>query len=147
MKRAQRVVASSTEEINVTGVQAPIEVRRHPKARRMTLRVSRTRRAVIVTLPPQCDIDQAGNFLTSNIEWVQKHLGTLPQPVVFQNGAIVPLRGEPHVVVFSGKRGRGTGVVNREVGADGIARLFVAGDIETAPRRLMRWLVDQLFAP
>ena len=42
-------------------IGAPIEVRRHPKARRLTLRVSRTRRAVIVTLPVQCDLDEAAH--------------------------------------------------------------------------------------
>lgn len=143
MGRARTTVATATEEICISGVPAPIEVRRHPQARRMTLRVSRTRRAVIVTLPPQCDIDQAGTFLNSNIEWVRKHLGTLPQPISFQSGVIVPLRGEPHILDFPGCGNRGSGVVHREPSLDGIATLIVRGQNETAPRRLHRWFVDQ----
>jgi predicted metal-dependent hydrolase len=136
-------VASATEQISVNGVHAPIEVRRHPNARRMTLRVSRTRHAVIVTLPTQCDIGQAGNFLTSNLAWVQKHLGTLPQPVRIDHGVIIPLRGDPHRVVFCDKAERGSGVVNREHGEDGIQRLIVNGAPDSAAKRLLRWLADQ----
>lgn len=143
MRRTRGATAPATEEISISGVQAPIEVRRHPKARRMTLRVSRTRRAVIVTLPPQCDLGQAGTFLNSNLDWVRKHLGTLPQPVAFCEGVVVPLRGEPHRVLFSGRESRGQGVVNRRHGHSGEAELVVLGDDETGPRRFQRWLVDQ----
>ena len=143
MGRTRGAATPTTQELCITGVQAPIEVRRHPKARRMTLRVSRTRRAVIVTLPPQCDIAQAGTFLNSNIEWVQKHLGTLPQPVAFRGGAVIPLKGEPHVIVLAAKKERGTGIVTIEQVPGEISRLIVAGDQETGPRRLHRWLVDQ----
>ncbi len=58
----------------------PVEVRRHPGARRLTLRVSRTRRAVIVTLPVQCDLGEAGTFISRNIEWVRERLDSLPRP-------------------------------------------------------------------
>ncbi|MEO1264701.1 MAG: hypothetical protein AAFV26_03230, partial [Pseudomonadota bacterium] len=30
--------------------------------------VSRTRRAVIMTLPPKCDLAQAGDFITSHLD-------------------------------------------------------------------------------
>lgn len=143
MGRTRNAAASAAEELSISGVKAPIEVRRHPKARRMTLRVSRTRRAVIVTLPPQCDINQAGTFLNSNIEWVQKHLGTLPQPVAFQSGVVVPLRGEMHEVEFLSTCARGEGVVNRIAATDGISKLVISGNDETGPRRLQRWLIDQ----
>ena len=62
---------------------APVEVRRHPKARRLTLRVSRTRRSVVVTLPEQCDLGEANNFVHRNIDCVRERLGTLPEPVAF----------------------------------------------------------------
>ena len=61
--------STSHEKLSVLG--APVEVRRHAGARRLTLRVSRTRRAVIVTLPLQCDLGEAGSFLNRNIDWVK----------------------------------------------------------------------------
>ena len=49
--------------------------------------MSRTRRAVIVTLPVQCDLDEAGSFLHRNIAWVRERLDSLPVPVPFRDGA------------------------------------------------------------
>jgi predicted metal-dependent hydrolase len=117
---------------------APVEVRRHPGARRLTLRVSRTRRAVIVTLPVQCDLDEAGTFLHRNIEWVRERLDSLPEPVPFRDGAFMPLRGEPHRIGFCG-RAKWRGTVRRAKGA-GFAELMVSGDPANAPRRLSDWL-------
>lgn len=107
----------------------------------MTLRVSRTRRAVIVTLPLQCDLGDAGTFIHRNIVWVQEKLAALPEPVPFADGAIVPLRGTRHRVIFCGPR-RGEGLV-REVEGSSFPELHVAGDTDHAPRRLADWLVAE----
>jgi hypothetical protein len=107
----------------------------------MTLRVSRTRRAVIVTLPMQCDLDQAGTFLHRNIVWVRERLAAIPDPVPFADGALVPLRGRPSRIVFTG-RTRGEGVV-REVEGASFPELHVAGEPEHAPRRFSDWLVGE----
>jgi predicted metal-dependent hydrolase len=127
-------------------IGAPVEVRRHPGARRLTLRVSRTRRAVIVTLPVQCDLDEAGSFLHRNIAWVRERLDSLPVPVPFRDGAFMPLRGEPHRVVFadrSGSRSRGKSELRGSVRCCARAEypeLEVIGAPEHAPRRLREWL-------
>ncbi len=123
-------------------LDCPVEVRRHPGARRMTLRVSRTRRAVIVTLPVQCDLGEAGSFISRNIEWVRERLESLPRPVPFCDGALLPLRGEFHRVVFTGTRGPGR-VVQRQPSAIGLPELHVSGRKEHAPRRLRDWLFDE----
>jgi len=123
-------------------LDCPVEVRRHPGARRMTLRVSRTRRAIIVTLPVQCDLGEAGSFISRNIEWVRERLESLPRPVPFCDGALLPLRGEFHRVVFTGKRGPGH-VVQRQSSEIGLPELHVSGRKEHAPRRLRDWLFDE----
>ncbi|MGQ0673980.1 MAG: M48 family metallopeptidase [Hyphomicrobium sp.] len=125
-------------------IDAPVEVRRHPGARRMTLRVSRTRRAVIVTVPPQCDLGDAGTFLHRNIGWVRERLAAMPEPVPFEDGAIIPLRNHRYRIVCRGRR-RGESVVT-EVPAgpcSSFAELHVAGDREHAPRRLADWLIGE----
>lgn len=121
---------------------APIEVRRHPGARRLTLRVSRTRRAVIVTLPMQCDLVEAGSFLTRNIEWVRERLGNLPDVVPFEDGVLVPLRGEPHRLVFAGRR-RGAPPVERRTSPAATPTICVHGEPSTAPRCLRDWMFDE----
>ncbi len=129
------------EELSVLG--APVEVRRHAGARRLTLRVSRTRRAVIVTLPLQCDLGEAGSFLNRNIDWVRARLDSLPQPVEFRDGAFMPLRGQTHRLVFTGTKCNGRlGVVVRQTGRP-FPELHISGDIERAPRRIKDWLAAQ----
>lgn len=144
--RKTKAFASSTLKANsIDELGAPVEVRRHPGARRLTLRVSRTRRAVIVTLPAQCDLDEAGSFLHRNIDWVRERLDSLPSVVTFKSGAFIPLRGEAHRIIFTGRisgRGTKTGAVTR-VEARDYPELHVTGLSEHAPRRLMDWLWNE----
>jgi hypothetical protein len=130
------------ERLKVSGLDEPVEVRRHPTARRMTLRVSRTKRAVIVTLPMTCDLKHAGEFLRTNLDWVRERLTSVPDPVPFTNGGLVPIRGVPHLIRFTGPR---RGVPVRIVNVAGAAHgeVHVAGEPEHAPRRLRDWLVAE----
>ena len=120
-------------------IGAPIEVRRHPKARRLTLRVSRTRRAVIVTLPVQCDLGEADSFVHRHIDWVRERLGNLPHPVHFTDGMVVPLRGVPHRLSFQGTVS-GRAPVETFSSSQDTPELRVFGLPEHAPRRLKDWL-------
>lgn len=136
--------ASSSIALNHEGIRAlgaPVEVRRHASARRLTLRVSRTRRAVIVTLPLQCDLDEAGTFLNRNIAWVRERLESLPRPVQFRDGVFMPFRGETHRLVIKGHIDR-RGVVTRHAQAP-FPELHVSGAHEHAPRRLLEWLMNE----
>jgi predicted metal-dependent hydrolase len=137
---------TKTIGLEVHGIAAPVEVRRHAGARRMTLRVSKTRRAVVVTVPLQCRMDEAGRFIKSHIEWVRDRLGRVPEPVPFVDGAHIPLRGEPHRIRFTGKSGRGRAVVDISEHASGMPSLDVCGRVEHAPRRLKDWLAQQALA-
>jgi predicted metal-dependent hydrolase len=139
MRQARGAPSAASQKIRLQGIPTPVEVRRHPGARRMTLRVSRARRAVIVTLPMQCDLDAAGRFVSTHVEWVCERLGSLPDPVAFRDGAIIPLRGIPHGIAFTGRERRGR-VVAIEHAPCGMARLSVSGAPEHAPRRLRDWL-------
>ena len=141
MWQARAVREASIDHVAVHGINAPIEVRRHPGARRLTLRVSRTRRAVIVTLPLQCDLEEAGTFLHRNIRWVRERLESLPVPVPFADGAIVPLRGRQSRIVFRGPC-RGEGVVMQKA-SGAFSELHVSGSLEHAPRRFADWLVSE----
>ena len=74
MRRTRALEEQVLKRPRIDELCCEVEVRRHPGARRLTLRVSRTRRAVIVTLPVQCDLDEAGSFLNRNLEWVRDAL-------------------------------------------------------------------------
>ena len=132
----------AAQVLQFQGIPATVEVRHHPSARRMTLRISRTQRAVIVTLPMQCNLEQAGRFVSRHMDWVKARLGSLPKPVPFVDGAEIPLHGSPHTVCFLGQLRRGP-VVSNERSENGGGRLVVSGDPAHAPRRLLDWLVAQ----
>jgi predicted metal-dependent hydrolase len=141
MRKTSKLVSPGLENESIGNLGAPVEVRRHPGARRLTLRVSRTRRAVIVTLPVQCDIDEAGSFITRNIAWVREHLDRLPPAVPFRDGVFIPLRGEAHRVVFAGPAKARKPVERRA--KTPYPELHVHGRIEHAPRRLKDWLAQE----
>jgi predicted metal-dependent hydrolase len=123
----------------------PVELRRHAGARRLTLRVSKTRRSVVVTMPAECRMEEAGRFLRSHIDWVRDRLGRVPEPVPFVDGARIPLRGRMHRVRYAGIA-RATPIVDAEESAGAMPRLSVSGRAEHAARRLKDWLSDQALA-
>jgi predicted metal-dependent hydrolase len=134
-------LSSKTRSVRLEDIGAQLEVRRHPGARRLTLRVSRTRRAVIVTLPLQCDLDEAGTFLNRHIDWVRARLDSLPNHVPFEHAAAMPLRGVPHTISFTGStRSRLISIDKRNGNRPSIV---VPGDEDLAPNRLTRWLFDE----
>ena len=141
MRKAKARASSKKPERRLEDISAQVQVRRHPGARRLTLRVSRTSRAVIVTIPVQCDLDEAGTFLSRHIDWVRERLDSLPDPVPFRDGVAMPLRGEPHKVVFTGA------AVTRIVSVAAVdghrPEIRVPGSLETAPRRLRDWLFEE----
>ena len=122
-------------------IGATVEVRRHPAARRLTLRVSRTRRAVIVTLPVQCGIEEAGSFLNRNLDWVRERLDSLPVPLPFRHGMLVPVRGVAHRVIMPGEMPRRR--VVRSVEAHPFPELHAPGDVAAAVKRLEQWFAKQ----
>lgn len=141
MRRKPDSAPLSLDDPRFEAFGARLEVRRHPQARRMTLRVSRTRRAVVVTLPSQCEIGEANSFVERHIDWVRERLGSIPEPVPFVNRALIPLRAAPHRIVFCGRR-TGTGLVTPVQGPD-YRELHVSGPLESAPRRFKQWLCDE----
>lgn len=142
MKR-QTAKANSVQLLRVDGISAPVEVRRHPTARRLTLRVSRTQHAVILTMPRSSDLAEADRFLLRNRDWVCERLERVPEPVPLAHGSTFPLRGVPHEIAFEVAK-RGSGVV--EIAARAGRRapvVIVRGNPEHAPRRLRDWLVAE----
>ena len=142
MGRSCASASSAPVKLNVQGLNEPVEIRHHPAARRLTLRVSRTQRAVIVTLPMQCNLKQAGQFLTSHLDWVRERLTSMPSAQPFAHDGMVAFRGILHRIVFCGKR-RGAPVVEVVNHEALTPELYVSGDFECAPRRLRDWLISE----
>ncbi len=129
-------------------ISVPIETRIHPRARRMTLRIDQARGRVVLTLPKGCRRNEAIAFVRRHQDWLRESLAALPAAVPFEDGALIPLEGRMHRLVFGARRRRGgtsAGVVWIEAsrGGRGRPRLCVAGAPEHGSRRLRDWLVDR----
>lgn len=152
MPRGTVRALSFQQDRKVTALGAPVEVRRHPSARRMTLKVSHTRRAIILTVPNGVRLEEAGNFLARHIDWVRDKLGEVPDARPFADGGELPVRGIRHRICFVGDRNpadigaqrmRGEVVWSKPAADGGPPLLCVAGLNEHAPRRLQDWLTAQ----
>ena len=110
-----------------------INVRRHRRARRYTLRIHSSTREVILTMPPRGSLREAKAFAQKHGGWIAARLRRLPAAAPFADGATVPLRGVAHRVLHCPGR-RGT--VWIEQGESGEHLLCVAGDAPHVERRV-----------
>ena len=114
-----------------------VTVRRHPRARRYTLRVRERDRSVVMTIPPRGSLRQARDFAERNAGWIAARVKKIPEGVPFADGATIPLRGVPHAIAH---RPKARGAVWTEVNADGTALLCVAGSAQHIARRVRDFL-------
>ncbi|TCT05949.1 M48 family metallopeptidase [Aquabacter spiritensis] len=127
-------------ELQLDGEALQVALRRHPTARRMTLRVRNATRDVAVTAPLGISLSTADAFVQRHAAWIRTRLCRLPEPVPFADGASVPLRGDPHRIVHRpGARGN----CWLETEDDGTALLCVAGDAPHVARRVRDFLKRQ----
>lgn len=79
----------------------PVEValRRSARAKRYSLRVSRSDGRVSLSLPLWASEKEALEFLRAREDWVRHHLASAPAPALARIGAMVPVCGVPRSVV------------------------------------------------
>jgi predicted metal-dependent hydrolase len=114
-----------------------VRLRRHPRARRYTLRIHSTTREVVVSMPPRGSVKQATEFAQKNGAWIAARLQRLPEVAPFGHGTVVPLRGVDHRIEH--RRGA-RGTVWTEVTVAGEHLLCVAGAEPHVPRRVHDYL-------
>ena len=117
-----------------------VRVRRHRQARRYTLRIQAATREVVLTMPPRGCLKEAREFAQKHGGWIASRLHRLPKAEPFADGAVIPLRGEPHRIVH---RHGARGTVWTEIAEDGECRLCVAGDTPHIDRRVGDFLRRQ----
>lgn len=167
LEKALRTALKSEQGIEVAGLATPVQVRRHPAARRLTLRVSQVRREVVLTIPKGGSLAEAGKFVSQHMDWVRQRIEALPEPVHLVEAARILYRGEPHLVAMLGPTRHHQVAWSEGTRAARLAlkvaiaaappsrqsrvtlpdrllpRLCVTGQREHAPRRLRDWLIDR----
>jgi predicted metal-dependent hydrolase len=124
--------ASDSELVATSHGAAPVQWRRSPRARRVSLRIDPRAGAVVVTLPLRAGRRQGLDLLHTHAAWVMDRLSALPPASPFLPGAVVPVGGRPHRIVHVG------GLRGPTRLAEGV--LEVAGDAAHVPRRVADFL-------
>jgi predicted metal-dependent hydrolase len=112
-----------------------IVVRLSRRARRLSLRIDVGAGHAVLVQPPRMAAAAVLAFAAARREWIADRLGELPCRIAFDEGAVIPLRGETHVLRFAPDA---RGGVWRDDGA-----IVVTGRAEHAPRRLIDWLKSE----
>lgn len=131
------------EEIALENFDIRIKFQRHPRARRLTLRISATDRSAIITAPPSCSDSETLKFLEKNKNWLRKQFEKIPAAIPFTKGSKIPLRGIPHTISYAGQV-RGKGVVWTHENEEASETIIeVSGNAQFASRRLKNWLISE----
>src|SRR6185295_1031198 len=131
-----RTPEPQTIEIAFDGAVYPVELKRHARARRYTLRVRAASRAVLLTMPMRGSVKEAKAFAERSGAWIAARLKRLPQGIPFADGLELPLRGVPHRITH---RAGARGTVWTEA-SDAGTLLCVAGERAHLPRRVRDFL-------
>lgn len=110
----------------------PVVVRRHARAKRMTLRLSADGKDVRVTIPTWGRTADALDFARSRTDWLARQLAALPDPEPVHAGGTLPYRGERLAIVHCG------GAPRKPAREHGAIRL--GGPETSVANRLKRWL-------
>lgn len=114
-----------------------ITLRRHPLARRYSLRIHPHSGEALLTLPPRGTIKEATAFAERHGAWLAARLNRMAKLVAFADGGTLPLRGIAHRIVH---RPQARGTVWIECGAEGDALICVAGGAAHVGRRVTDFL-------
>lgn len=126
--RTDPVVALSNREL-------PVALRRHPTAKRMTLRLEPDGSAARLTVPRWTRTEDALEFARSRASWLEDQLARAPKPITVGPGTQIRFRGAQITVNWAPARRRAPAL------AGDVLRL--GGPKERVPARVQRWLEDQ----
>ena len=79
--------------IELGGRKIPIELRRHARAKRLTLRLAPDGNAVLITLPRWCASKEAIAFAHARAAWLQAQLDKVPEAFDPVTNRLLPYKG------------------------------------------------------
>jgi len=118
--------------VTVGGRELPLAIRRHPRARRLTMRLAPDGSEVRITLPRWGRTLDALVFVRSRTEWLENQLAAVPAAAPPMPGGTLAYRGERLAIEWDAQLKR------KPVVDEGVLR--IGGPVDTLPARLRRWL-------
>ena len=92
------------DRLEVAGAVVRLKV--HRSARRVSLRLDRTKREIVATAPTQRRLAEAAAFARDRAAWITERLAELPQVEAVSPGMTIHLFGEPCLLAASDKPAR-----------------------------------------
>lgn len=123
--------------VDINGLPYPLQVKRHPRSAKVSLRVDAMGDKVLVSAPDWLPAPDILDFIAAKQGWLQQRIARLPPRQPFRDGANVPILGVDHLISHSPHARRG---VWRESDENGQRVVYVCGQAEHLPRRLTDWL-------
>jgi len=80
--------------VDFTTISPHIHVKISPKAKRLALRLDGRARRVNLVIPPKASLKKAYEFAELNQAWIKDKIESLPHPVPYIDGTILPIMGE-----------------------------------------------------
>ena len=118
--------------VTVGGRELPLAIRRHPRARRLTMRLAPDGSEVRVTLPQWGRTMDALVFAGKRVEWLERQLAAVPRAVPPAPGGSIAWRGERLAIEWQPALPRRPQL--------GPGRLRLGGPEDTLVPRVRRWL-------
>lgn len=97
------------------GRTVPVFLTRHPRARKMKLRIARASGRVTLTLPPRTPLKLATSFLSDSADWISAELADCLTALPVTAGTLLPVRGSDHTVLADSDRQRGIKIQESQI--------------------------------
>ena len=120
------------ETVTLRGRDVRIRLQLSRRARHITLRLNEKRGGVDLVLPRGVPRAEGLQFAQEKAGWILRHIDSLPSPVPFAHGSVIPVMGKEYEIFH---RPNDRGVVWVED-----STLCVAGDAPQVARRVTDWL-------
>ena len=125
-------------EIEIAGQVLPIALKRHSRARRLTLRLAPDGSEVRLTLPHWCSTKEAIAFVHARKEWLNAQLERIPENSPPEAGGTLLYRGRSLLIDWQ--------EVARRMPVLGDSIVTLGGPRDKLAGRLQRWLEKEALA-
>lgn len=122
-------------EIDLNGARVPITLRRHPTAKRLTLRLAPDGESVRITLPKWAHESEAIAFAHARADWLATQHARIPDRAAPQAGGDLMYRGQAITIDWDEHAPRRPKLVGEA--------LRVGGAAEGLEGRIRRWLENE----
>ncbi len=118
--------------VSIGGRDVPLAIRRHSRARRLTMRLAPDGSEVRITLPQWGRTEDALAFARARTKWLETQLAGIPPTLAPGPGGTVRYRGEALAIDWHPSHPRRPSLAESAV--------RIGGPAESLPPRLRRWL-------